>query len=111
MTDIIEQLRLYGELPLEGDDNVDPLISVMNSLAHQAADEIERLRALTEWQPIETAPKDGTEVLAITKYGKQCTMRNNGERFVRIIACRRCGGMGLGTLTHWQPLSIPPEDV
>lgn len=44
MADIVEQLRAYGELPFEGGD-VDPLIEVMNSLAHQAANEIEKLRA------------------------------------------------------------------
>ena len=43
-TGIVAELRAFGEMPLEG-DNADPLIEVMNSLAHQAADEIENLRA------------------------------------------------------------------
>lgn len=44
---LIESLRAFGEMPLEG-DSVDPLIAVMNSLAHQAADEIERLQRVID---------------------------------------------------------------
>ena len=55
------------------------------------------------WQPIETAPTDGTEVLAITDYGLLCVMRWNevSERLVRVATCRRCDGMGLGSLVAW----------
>lgn len=42
-TDLVTTLRAFGEMPFEG-GSVDPVIDVMNSLAHQAADEIERLR-------------------------------------------------------------------
>lgn len=44
-TDLVRSLRDFGEMPPEGGDS-DPLIEVMNSLAHKAADEIERLRKL-----------------------------------------------------------------
>jgi hypothetical protein len=44
MNDLVTLLRNFGETPLEG-GNVDPLIDVMNSLAHRAADEIEAMRA------------------------------------------------------------------
>ena len=56
------------------DDIVDVLTKLADDIANhgvranplwirRAADEIERLRALTTWQPIETAPKDGTWVV------------------------------------------------
>jgi len=64
MTDIIEQLRNASK-ELEESYYGDPCdVDLMDS----AADEIERLRKLTERQPIErqpieTAPKDGTSLL------------------------------------------------
>lgn len=47
MTDIVERLRD----PRGWSDRADML---------EAADEITRLRAATQWRPIESAPKDGT---------------------------------------------------
>jgi hypothetical protein len=41
---LTKSLRAFGEMPAEGGD-ADPLIEVMNSLAHQAADRIEALEA------------------------------------------------------------------
>jgi len=42
-TDIVRDLRDFGEMGLEG-GAADPLIDVMHSVATQAADEIDRLR-------------------------------------------------------------------
>lgn len=41
---LVESLRGFGEMPLEGGDT-DPLIEVMHSLAHEAADRIEALES------------------------------------------------------------------
>lgn len=59
------------------------------------------------WQPIETAPKDGTEILAVTTYA--------GEPYIDVVsfahpywirsnryACRP---------THWMPLPKPPAAI
>lgn len=57
-----------------------------------------------EWQKIETAPKDGTEVLAAW----------SGSPLVRIVAyydrwIEGRDGDGIETPTHWMPLPAPPE--
>ncbi len=66
---------------------------------------------MSEWQPIETAPKDGTRVLAARKWKK-------GQWVYRIAhwADRGLGnwvsdpGEWLVQPTHWQPLPPAPED-
>ena len=64
-----------------------------------------------DWQPIETAPKDGRRILAYSKeYGVQVTgwwYRNDNPAI---------GGWWIAfsdgdytDLTHWQPLPEPPK--
>lgn len=78
-------------------------------------DEIDRLRALQEWRPIETAPRDGTPILAYYK------IRNaDGDEawVVPAIAVYwlpvqwvnfETGGKLKVQPTHWMPLPNPPE--
>lgn len=75
---------------------------------------------MRDWQPIETAPKDGTWVLGYfpsmkvhavpCHYGIDVRIGHDGESF--------WGMFGIGALygdkcmiwpTHWQPLPLPPE--
>jgi len=66
-----------------------------------------------QWQPIETAPKDGTAVLATSAHMKG----PNGEPVAwaavfdqereRLVAT--WDGEPLYDATHWQPLPAPPE--
>jgi hypothetical protein len=59
---------------------------------------------MSEWQPIETAPKDETRVLLVASYGTMHTA------FWR-DGLWRCGGMGqyFNNPTHWMPLPEPPK--
>lgn len=65
---------------------------------------------MSEWKPIETAPKDGTEIVALvsgvpyivswTTHGKQ-----HAEPWWRDRE-----GYGLTEPTHWMPLPDPPGE-
>lgn len=59
-------------------------------------------------------PEVNQKVLTITNWGMMCTMQyentcDKTNDFVRIVTCRRCFGIGLGGITHWQPLPEPPK--
>jgi hypothetical protein len=59
----------------------------------------------SEWQNIETAPKDGTSILvydAATEFGQRWDIAwmAGGWRSIR-------GGL-INTPTHWMPLQSPP---
>lgn len=65
---------------------------------------------MSEWLPIETAPKDHTDVIVWLDGNR--TEQCNG----RAMVCRHGGGMqgwsfpGVGGLnaSHWMPLPTPP---
>lgn len=107
MTDYAELLRAWAA-------HMDGLSSGARALMRSSADEIdrlqaenERLRDLTQWQPIETALFDGTEVLLLTMYdvvvqavwddGWEMT-GPNGRYLTDVYA------------THWMPLPEPPGE-
>lgn len=59
-----------------------------------------------EWQPIETAPKDETEILTLRKGG----MTAVAIYFPHQEAEWCCvDGMHLLNVTHWMPLPEPPK--
>jgi len=62
----------------------------------------EEALSLDPWQPIETAPKDGTEFLAINNGGYQFVVWWNVDAF-------QCIDDVIDNLTHWQPLPAPPK--
>ena len=67
--------------------------------------EVARLRSLTQWQPIQTAPI-GQQVLLLCKKGDWIGLP---KHFVCISAVYRDTGPGLAT--HWMPMPTPAKDA
>lgn len=67
---------------------------------------------MTEWQPIETAPRDGTDVLVATDDHKVFAAHSYGGEWVAQADSAADGiylSFDVGELTHWMPLPEPPE--
>ena len=60
---------------------------------------------MREWQPIETAPKDGTRVILFVKCGDQCVAGWNDD----FDMWQLVGDQFTRTPTHWMPLPEPPH--
>jgi hypothetical protein len=58
---------------------------------------------MADWQPIETAPKDGTWVLSWGAHHGIGIARHNG------LFAHMTGVSGWDGSTHWQPLPDPPS--
>lgn len=62
-----------------------------------------------EWQPIETAPKDGTEILIYSRYGDQYVVSYD-DSFIRAPwRIRNEEGLNENIPTHWMPLPETPK--
>jgi len=81
-----------------------------------------RNAVVMEWQPIETAPRDGREILVWGEYQQVATARYSEweKRFVAswedssVIEYQGDFGTDyktLATITHWMPLPAPPALV
>ena len=79
---------------------------VLDKLSEQGQ-ELARLRALTTWQPIETAPKDGGFFLLHNFNGVIAV----GYWLVKTAGspCWWANGYGAFQPTHWQPLPAAPR--
>jgi hypothetical protein len=73
---------------------------------------------MSDWQPIETAPMDGTFVLISSSFrvGESsygiCLPQHDGYRANKGRPCwRSAGGEKIfpGNSTHWMPMPQPPE--
>lgn len=65
---------------------------------------------MSEWQPIETAPKDGTRILAIAPPdGHQIVAWGQSKRRANWRINFETGPAWWGAPTHWIPLPAPPE--
>lgn len=61
---------------------------------------------MSEWKPIETAPKDGKEVLA-------CFVGQFSRHIVFVAHANQDGvhAPGYGKPSHWMPLPEPPKET
>lgn len=59
-----------------------------------------------QWQPIDTAPKDGTRIVALCSNGAAYVARWNTNYEEWSIP-----GSGISGVTHWMPLPEPPVAV
>lgn len=62
---------------------------------------------MSEWRPIETAPKDGALVLVSNTGGSVCIASWSGKK--RKYWRYFLGGEMWTQPTHWMPLPEPPE--
>lgn len=71
---------------------------------------------MTDWQPIETAPRDGTpiivwdgEIRTLTVWGKVSHVPIYG--FLEVVGCDFNDTDLMGPQpTHWMPLPLPPTN-
>ena len=67
-----------------------------------------------EWQPIETAPKDGTDILLYTLKHEQIVgvfkTRTDGSAFWECGVYPTGFSAIVNVITHWMPLPDPPVD-
>jgi hypothetical protein len=97
---------------------IDSLAKNLQKRLNEAEGEVRRLqRRLAEvgmqWQPMDTAPKDGTRILA---FGKFCFESEDGISTARWNGGRWVGDPNEATeyemeaceLSHWMPLPAPP---
>ena len=61
---------------------------------------------MSEWQPIETAPRDGTDILVGYTTGEICILHFDAATFAW---WDHLGAYEFPDPTHWMPLPPPPE--
>jgi len=64
-----------------------------------------------QWRPIETAPKDGSEVLVICSNNEQFVGYRYNDAPYFCYAVNRDRGRFFCEPTHWMPLPSPPKDT
>lgn len=88
-------------------------MSAATEEARKIRPEIERDRQ--EWQPIETAPKDGMRILACWRAGSIVWESPSIVRWHFDGWAVDCVGRGLAkgsySPTHWLPLPTPPKEA
>lgn len=77
----------------------------------------QELKTASEWQPIESAPKDGTEVLIYHKhttdshYSAVAASWFEGQFYASSKEDIIDWSDGIKQSTHWQPLPQPPKET
>ena len=87
---------------------LEAMLSKRNTTLHKQESEIQRLEALTQWQPIETCPEK-TDVLILlpSSSGKHIEQaEREGRQYFALYGNMR----EFRSPTHWMPLPKPPEE-
>jgi len=63
---------------------------------------------MSEWQPIETAPKDGTEILIFVDGHREVSHFEAGETGWPWVDYSGTSAWRIDLPTHWMPLPAPP---
>lgn len=71
------------------------------------ADALSRLLREGEWQDISTAPKDGTQIIAVCADGRMLILPGN---FLATAANVKAPNNLRFPATHWMPLPAPPGE-
>ncbi len=105
-------LEAFVENVSDSQRSQDAVWSALKKLVaqHFSDDTLKQGIAMSEWQPIETAPKDGSEFLTIIpaeegKHGPLYDTAYWSEEFEDFIQ----HGCGFEFVTHWMPLPEPPK--
>lgn len=98
MTDLIDRLKRLGPVRVR---SYRQLVQELWDLEKDAADR------MTDWQPIETAPKDGTEVIA---YDDGVYISHWYVTNPQIFGWWAGDAGGINP-THWMPLPTPPKST
>lgn len=67
---------------------------------------------MSDWQPIETAPKDGTVIILYNRRGIVAAgawLNIDGFPWEFFDGTTETNGWGAVSVTHWQPLPEPPH--
>lgn len=95
-------------------DGIDRTIRIKAAIEQAIHSALSLVRGGDAWQPIESAPKDGTEVLFLRKMpysdgGNMCIgFWHHYQNEPSFIA--NCGGViSPAIYTHWMPLPTPPD--
>ena len=87
-------------------DTEDDVVREAAATIRELADRIKELEAKLEWQPIETAPKDGTPILLLIKSPRNAIQASfSGSCWVDCW----CAFVDPYEPTHWMPLPSPPQ--
>lgn len=97
----------FGSMTLYGRGSVHLILEQLKSYVKEGETSME----VTGWQPIETAPKDDTNVLLWWPFWvkNRPTIGWFGHRGIQQWVCpEACEGDG-DPPTHWMPLPVPPQ--
>ena len=105
MSDIPEDIRRQAR-----DAVVQCVSETTDEKTHIIARALLAERERDRWQPIETAPKDGTRILVTTKNAIHSACFDKIDNTWRVLPKKLTSIVPVpGVVTHWQPLPAPPS--